>query len=240
MCSTPLVDEYHEFNGQPVCASCREGQEKARADDLRWSRFPKAVIFGLGAAIAGAILYWAFVRITKIELGIMAIAIGWMVGKAVMKGSRYRGGRRFQVLALLLTYFSITLSYGALIVEEIFKRQEAPAKTADAKAGKAEPRNDGGLTPAPGAAPADSPSAAPADTNEGPPTPAQAAVALGVLWLLALASPFLSGFSNFMGWVIIAIGLWEAWRHTRGQPFVTGGPYRFGEEAPVTPDGPEA
>jgi hypothetical protein len=49
-----------------------------------------------------------------VEIGIIAIAVGYMVGKAVRAGSRGLGGRPQQILAVLLTYFSITTSYVAV------------------------------------------------------------------------------------------------------------------------------
>ena len=122
MCRAPLATEYHELNGHPVCASCRAKEEAAHAQDMQWSRFITAAVYGFGAALAGGLLYWGFVKLTNIEFGLMAIAVGWLVGKAVMKGSNMRGGRRYQILALALTYFSITLSYGVLMIEEISKR----------------------------------------------------------------------------------------------------------------------
>lgn len=45
--------------------------------------FPLAVIAGLGAALGGALL-WAVVTVmTQSELGIMAIAVGYLVGNAI-------------------------------------------------------------------------------------------------------------------------------------------------------------
>lgn len=201
-CQTPLAGEYHELNGMPVCAVCRAREEAVYAQDQQWSRFITAAVYGGGAALGGAILYWAFVKITNIELGIMAIAVGWLVGKAIMKGSNMRGGRRYQYLALALTYFSITFSYGALMVEHMIKN---PPKAEEQKS----------------AAPTPQPSAA------------SLVIGLGAILAIALAAPFLVGFSNILGWVIIAIGLFEAWKQTRPIPFSSGGPYRLGSAPPA-------
>ena len=62
-----------------------------------------AAIFGLGAALAGAAIYYAVIAITHFEIGLVAILIGYMVGYAVRKGAGGRGGLRFQILAALLT-----------------------------------------------------------------------------------------------------------------------------------------
>lgn len=202
ICHAPFAGDYHELNGHPVCAVCRAREEAVYAQDLQWSRFVTAAVYGLGAAFAGGLLYWGFVKLTHIEFGLMAIAVGWLVGKAVMKGSNMRGGRRYQFLALGLTYFSITLSYGAMMVEQIIKARPAKAEV------------QGEVKPA-------------------PPAPSAGAFVVGIamLILIVLAAPFLGGLSNVLGLVIIAIGLFEAWKQTRLVPFSSGGPYRLGGAA---------
>ena len=50
---------------------------------IDWQAFALAAAAGLGAAVAGAVL-WAVVTVmTEYELGIMAVALGFMVGKAI-------------------------------------------------------------------------------------------------------------------------------------------------------------
>lgn len=60
------------------------------------------------------------------------------------------------------------------------------------------------------------------------------AVALAAVFLLALAfaAPFLGGLENIMGLIIIAIGLYEAWKINRAAPLVITGPYRLASTAP--------
>ena len=45
------------------------------------------------------------------QLGLVAIAVGLLVGWAVRKGSGGRGGWKFQALAMALTYVSIAASW---------------------------------------------------------------------------------------------------------------------------------
>ena len=49
-------------------------------------------------------------KITGYEIGIVAIGIGYLVGKAVRKGAGGFGGTRYQVLAVFLTYAAIALA----------------------------------------------------------------------------------------------------------------------------------
>ena len=73
----------------------------------------------IGAAIAGAAIYYAVIAIAHLEIGIVAILIGYMVGWGVRKGAGGRGGRRFQILAVVLTYWAVGLAYSPLAFEEL-------------------------------------------------------------------------------------------------------------------------
>ena len=44
-------------------------------------------------------------------MGLVALAVGWLVGTAVRAGSGARGGLRFQLLAFALTYAAVALAY---------------------------------------------------------------------------------------------------------------------------------
>lgn len=207
LCNNALVSEYHELNGAPICMVCRAREEERFAADGGWGRLFTAGCLGFGAAVLGSIVYWGFTKLTGFELGLMAIAVGWLVGKAVMKGSNYRGGRKYQILAVALTYFSITFSYIPYLFEAAGKQAAEEAK-----------KNPESLKK----------SVAPAATDP-PLTAGTAAIAVGALALVILAAPFLAGFSNVIGWFIIAFGLWEAWKFTRKQPFELSGPHVLAE-----------
>ena len=56
-----------------------------------------------------------------------------------------------------------------------------------------------------------------------------------VLLAIAFASPFLQGTENFMGWIIIGIGLYEAWKFTRAIPIQILGPFSLAAKMPVVP-----
>ena len=74
------------------------------------STYPRALLFGVGAALAGLVFYASFTIVTHMYLGYIALAVGWMVGKAMMQGSGGVGGPRYQIAALVLTYAAISLA----------------------------------------------------------------------------------------------------------------------------------
>jgi hypothetical protein len=71
------------------------------------ARFLNALGGGVAGAILGAIVYYIVRAATGYEIGIIAIAVGWLAGKGVRWGSGGRGGPRYQALAIVLTYLGI-------------------------------------------------------------------------------------------------------------------------------------
>ena len=223
-CRRPL-DEYFALGGHMFCGRCVDG---FRAGASFW----RALLYGAGAAVLGTIVWFVILKLLKYELGIIGIAVGLFVGVAVRKGARGLGGWKFQALAMALTYVSITASYVPLVLKGMV---DAAEKTEDA------PAADGTVNEvasAPGAPPAATPAA------QKPPARASGgavAFAFLVVFAIALAMPFLAGAGNFMGWIIIGIALYEAWKLNRRLPIT--GPFRFGgglsvpAPAPVTPPG---
>ena len=119
VCQRAISDEYFDVNGQSVCDGCRTQLAQLAQTPRSWGLFVKAGLFGLVAAILGAILYYAVIAITNFEIGIVAIAIGYMVGWAIRKATANRGGRRYQVLALVLTYWAVGLAYTPLTFQQL-------------------------------------------------------------------------------------------------------------------------
>ena len=95
-CQQPILDRYYDVNAQSVCASCRNEIALHTETPRGWGVLARAGLFGAIAAILGAVLYYAVIAITEFEIGIVAIAIGYMVGYGVRMGTRGRGGRRLR------------------------------------------------------------------------------------------------------------------------------------------------
>jgi hypothetical protein len=218
--------EYFEIASNIICKSCAaslSGSKQGRGSLVR------ASLFGAGAALLGTIAWYAITKISGYQLGLVAIAVGLFVGRAVRKGGSGLGGWRYQALAMVLTYVSITASYVPLILSQA---REAKAHRAAPGAEATAPETE---ATAPNADRTDRTD----DTDRGSATdtavprskPGAGDVVLAVALLLGLAfvSPFLAGASNFMGIVIIGIALYEAWKSNRRVPL--SGPFRFGPAA---------
>jgi hypothetical protein len=233
VCKNQISTAYYEVNGAVVCASCRGKLNEQLTGGSGSGRFAKAVGLGLLAAAAGSALYYAILALTGYEIGLVAIAVGFLVGKAVNRGSQGRGGRAYQVLAVGLTYFAIVTTYIPFIVKGF--RENPSAAVADS-------------TPVRRLAPDSGRSAAATATTQGAPdstvrtaakatgreasvkqiTIGQALIGLAALLAIAAAAPVLAGFENIIGMVIIAFALFEAWRLNARVRLAVTGPYRVG------------
>jgi len=238
-CSRPIANTYYQVNNAIICDSCRAALDRPRG--TRFTRGLQATGLGLLAAIAGSLLYFAVAAITGREFGLVAIAVGYMVGKAVRRGSRGRGGWAYQTLAVGLTYLAIVSTYIPLIAKEFQKnapqasaraRPQVPtadtitisARALDSSASASAPSADSGFTVMQSGSPAAS-SRTPAARAKhlGPGT---MLLGVGALMLLAAMIPIFAGFSNLIGLLIIGIAVFEAWKLNRRVTFTITGPYR--------------
>ena len=185
-----------------VCETCAQriqaGQQAPPAASLG-----KAALYGIGAALAGCTIYALTAILLNLEIGFIAILVGYMVGRAVRHGSRGLGGRPQQILAVVLTYCAITTSYIPVFIYQL-RKNPAAFQQAEQKQ-KAE---------------------TPVVQERKPKT--SVAQAFLMLFLIFAAAPFLSltqGVGAFITLFIIFIGLRQAWRMTGRSELLVMGPY---------------
>jgi len=214
-CQQTVPVEYFDVNGQQVCESCRDTIAR-QAESPRGSiPFARAGLFGVGAAIAGAVLYYAVIAITEFEIGLVAIAIGYMVGYSIRKGTGGLGGRRFQVMAIVLTYWAVGLAYLPLALGSSQEQDQPQQQTAQVET----------ATPA----------------QPAPTAPVEEDLSLtrliATLVGLSVALPVLVVFGSLPGGLItaaiIGFGMHQAWRMTGVPQLAISGPYRVGTGEPA-------
>jgi hypothetical protein len=245
-CGEPIEGVYYQLAEALVCERCRERKLAEREAGSGLRRWTRAAMFGTVAAIGGAVLWYAVAKLTGYEFALIAIVIGLMVGGAVRVGSRRRGGWVYQGLAMFLTYASIVSTYAPDVVQGLVAAMEegdagddetsiesVPAvavEAGDEGAAASEAEVVAATETAGGAGAV----VVQASLAEPPPgggalLPALAGVGVGLAFFVFIlfAAPFLAGFENFMGWIILAIGLYEAWKLNRRTAFVFEGPFRM-------------
>ncbi len=115
LCRKPIAERYYEANGKTVCEQCKQRVDARSA--AGGGSVGKALLFGAGAAAVGAAVYYAVLAMTNLNLGLISVLVGYMVGKAVRKGSVGFGGPRYQAIALVLTYLAIGATYAPFMFE---------------------------------------------------------------------------------------------------------------------------
>jgi hypothetical protein len=218
-CHATIPTEYFHVNGNVFCGRCRRTVEAFAETPRGVVPLATAGVFGLAAGVAGAAIYYAVIAIAHLEIGIVAILIGYMVGYAVRKAARARGGLRFQVLAVALTYLSVAFAYTPLVFEQ-------------ARAGRnAENEQASSIT-----------DGRPDVTTSGvrqQPSGARSLVGWVLLAGFIAALPVMMIVGSFPSGLISAfiifIGMRQAWRMTGAPSLEILGPYRVGAEAAPTP-----
>jgi hypothetical protein len=228
-CQQPIADRYFDVNGQMTCATCRAAIANTLENDPGWSAPFIALGAGLGGGIVGSILYYAVLKLTGYEIGLIAIVVGLLVGRCVRWGSGGRGGRGYQVMAVAITYIAIVSTYVPFVIQGL--RESEAAKQNTAVEGAQSPGAQNGSAAndktSPEATGASSSDQQEEKTSFGAAevTGLGAVIALGILFLLMLAMPFLAGVQNIIGLLIIGFALWEAWKVNRRMPLAIAGPF---------------
>jgi hypothetical protein len=192
-CGQPIHRNYFQVNGAVVCPPCTE-KIKAQFPEDSHAAFVRSLLFGVGAAILGLALYVAFAIGTGLVIGFVSLAVGFMVGKAMLMGSGGVRGRRYQIAAVLLTYMAVSLAAVPIAISQQMKhRGEQSAQSLHEQATRPQP------------------------------SAAKAVGVLAVLGLaspfLELADPV----HGLIGLVILFVGIRIAWQLTAGKhPDIVG------------------
>jgi hypothetical protein len=108
-CGKALGTGHYRVNGIVTCSRCAERMKETLPKDSH-AAFVRGITFGVGGAILGLVLYVTFALTTGLVIGFVSLAVGYIVGKAIVMGSKGQGGRRYQIAAVLLTYVAVSLS----------------------------------------------------------------------------------------------------------------------------------
>ena len=243
-CTSPLRATYHMLGQSMICGKCRTQFEGTLVGGTGANRFGRALLFGTGAAIVGAAIYYAILVATGYSIGLLAILVGYMVGRAVNIGSHRKGGRKYQVLAAFLTYFAMSSTYivdGFRQISDEQKTSATSSATSDSSAIAAQvaAADDGSTADA--STSAEAPDVAGSSSHPGLSTTKKAEaphmsffVALIALIGIVLVAPVIAGFSSPILLLILGFGVYQAWKMNRGITLELSGPFALKPAA--TPD----
>jgi hypothetical protein len=253
-CHATMRDRYFALNERPICAKCWPAFA-ARIERGRGpGAFQRAFLHGLVVALIGAavlgtlVLFIPFVRI------VVVIGVGHFVGKRIMAAVGGYSDRRYQWLAVGLTYFAIGLGslvpaikaaseladqHRAMAAEMQRKAtaEELDAFTAEQAGAEAAVASTDGQGGAEGSAAAEEAPAPPERAPRQRPNSFRLGDLLGSLVLLPLVAMLPFGLTAAaVGLLTFIYALREAWRQTDAQGLVLDlrGPFRV-DTGPIPP-----
>lgn len=120
ICGAPIGIRSYVVDSVLACEKCAERKRTGSSNDSH-AAFVQAVIFGIGAALVGLSFYAGFTIVTHFYIGYVALAVGWLVAKAMMAGSKGVGGPRYQITAVILTYAAISLASIPILITRVMQ-----------------------------------------------------------------------------------------------------------------------
>jgi len=134
-CNKPITGQYWQISTRTACEQCRDSIARQLGLSQSSSSFLRASGYGVAAGLAGCIVWIAIEKLFHIQIGFVAIGVGYLVGKAVRKGSGGLGGKRYQVLAIALTYAAIALASLPDLLEAVAHSKASDSAANSAAAG---------------------------------------------------------------------------------------------------------
>lgn len=241
-CRAPMRDKYYALNDRPICAKCRPAYARkiARTDGpgAIWRvGFQGALIAVLGGAVLfGVSSVFPAARIFPL------IPIGYLVGKRMMSTLEGYSSRRYQYLAVALTYACFL---AGMYLPTIKERRETAARRAEVQAkmqgtvatqdaalreelADLTARSNADAAAADSVEPQPAPPVVPAPKEEPTIGPGLAFVFLLLFPFFAMLQ-FGTAFSA-VGVAALGYALYQAWKQTDGQGthLELSGPFRVG------------
>ena len=244
LCNAVLDREYYRVHQSQACERCAQTVATAQPPDSHAS-FLRGLLFGAGGAFLGFVAYAGFSIVTGWQIGYLALVVGWLVAKAMRKGSRNLGGRRYQIAAVALTYVAIALAAVPIGIASVWHDEDASQHAAaSANPGQPAAPASSQRTPAPaageaatsadashdGATDAASVDAGNRDLKKSSFSGSTLALLAVELFGVGLISPFLaleSPASGALGLIILWVGLSFAWRGMASRRVAVEGPFEF-------------
>ena len=123
------VQDGHSFeteDGQEVyvCNDCIAEINRALEDETKNPNIIGAFLLGLLAAIVCGLGWYFIVTQSNTEYAIITIVMGWIIGKAVCRGSGHKKGGKLQLMAAIFTALAIIISELFITMQFVASDQE--------------------------------------------------------------------------------------------------------------------
>jgi len=242
-CNQPILNTYFALGNQVLCDPCKT-VATAPPEGSGFARFVKAVLFGTIAGLLGAAIWYAIRIVTNLEIGLIAILVGFLVGKAVHTASGRKGGIGYQILAVLITYCCIAANYLPDVYQAFASNPTEQESSENAERNALQPQ----VNVASDAATQSRESPTVDKLESMDPDSAESGLSLKIkagqeeadqlpifvrlilfaviLLTVALATPVLICTQSPISILIFGFALWEAWKFSAYHPLPIMGPYQ--------------
>jgi hypothetical protein len=216
LCRAGIATELYLLRGLVLCPACAQSIERRQSGPAKVRR---ALLFGTVLAAAAALTWSVATAAVHRPLSGFAVVAGIVIGLAVRQGSRGRGGWRYQVTAVLLTYAAFVARYVPPVfggIADAIKKEHAAEVALWPTAGGSEARREAGM----GTAAVTTTATAPESPRGAPATSMMATVKAYFVftlvgWGLVLAAPFMPGTMGLWPLLCLAAGMAIASRLNR-------------------------
>ena len=247
-CRAPMREKYFSMNERPICAKCCPPYARR----IKRTDGPGAIwrvgLQGALVALVGVFALVAVITAFPPARIFLLVPIGYYIGKRMMKSLDGYSTRRYQYLAVTLTYLCFLVGFtipavreqrdaitrnaenrakmqGTMATQDDALREELAALNAQHEA-SADPFSDEESPPEEPAPVAPPKAAAANDIGPGP----------GLAFVLLLFSPFFAMMqfgmmASAMGVLALVYAMYQAWKQTDGQGMTLEltGPFRVGQ-----------
>jgi hypothetical protein len=247
-CRAPMRDRYFALNERPICATCRppyaERIKRADGPGAMW----RVGMQGALIALAGAVVLAVAISIFAPLRLFVVVPIGFLIGKRMMAALDGYSNRRYQYLAVGLTYFALLAGFAVPSAmaarKDAARRAEVRAKMQGTVATQADALRDE-LAHLTQPTQPDSTNEAESTGDDEEPRSAKPPVPTvpkqdigpgpGLAFVMLLLLPFIASMQfgltfSAVGFMSIGYALYLAWSKTDGQglSLKLAGPFRVG------------
>lgn len=115
ICSKEIIeDKYHVIPPEKgdkevkyLHLECADLVDEALDEETKGVNYPAAIGYGVLFGLGASVLWYLSVVISGYMLGIVAVAVGWLVAKGVSIGAGYKRGRKIQIISLSIVAVSL-------------------------------------------------------------------------------------------------------------------------------------
>ncbi|MEO5813744.1 MAG: hypothetical protein ABIT20_00555 [Gemmatimonadaceae bacterium] len=137
-CKTMVRTAYFNLDGRPLCPRCSQPYREKIDRGTGSAAMGRAILYGSGAAVVGMIGVALLLLVVNGFRIIASLGVAWLVATAIGKATANYGGRRYQILAVSLTYVALGLSMlmPVIVAANQLSKVKAPPKS-ESRAGPA-------------------------------------------------------------------------------------------------------